>query len=87
MADNIIELTNAHRGYHVVYRMNEVNHCPGCGRSHWLLGRTMAECAFCTTALPYEDTPDRGPVTVITRQNRHIAPAQRGRFVINGQAA
>ncbi len=42
------------RGYHVAYRDHEVNHCPGCGRSHWLIGRMMAECAFCATALPLE---------------------------------
>lgn len=42
----------ARRGYHVVYRENEVNHCPGCGRSHWHIGRLSAECAFCATALP-----------------------------------
>ena len=41
------------RGYHVVYRQHETNHCPGCGRSHWLLGRTSAECGFCATALPF----------------------------------
>ena len=40
------------RGYHVVYRRDEVNHCPGCGRSHWLVGRLLAECGFCSTALP-----------------------------------
>lgn len=40
------------RGYHVVYRENEVNHCPGCGRSHWFIGRLSAECGFCGTALP-----------------------------------
>ena len=44
----------AYRGYHVVYREHEVNHCPGCGRTHWYVGRTMAECAFCSTALPLE---------------------------------
>ena len=42
------------RGYHVVYRDHETNHCPGCGRSQWLIGRLMAECAFCSTALPLE---------------------------------
>jgi hypothetical protein len=42
----------ASRGYHAVYRLNEVNHCPGCGRTHWLLGRVLAECGFCATALP-----------------------------------
>lgn len=42
----------ARRGYHQVYREHEVNHCPGCGRTHWLIGRLLAECAFCATALP-----------------------------------
>ena len=42
----------ARRGYHVVYRENQVNHCPGCGRSHWYVGRLSAECGFCGTALP-----------------------------------
>lgn len=42
----------AARGYHVAYRENQVNHCPGCGRSHWYVGRLSAECGFCGTALP-----------------------------------
>jgi hypothetical protein len=40
------------RGYHVVYRQDEPNRCPGCGGSHWMVGRLLAECAFCSTALP-----------------------------------
>ena len=44
----------ATRGYHMLYREREVNHCPGCGRTHWLVGRLLAECAFCATALPLE---------------------------------
>lgn len=43
------------RGYHVVYRENELNRCPGCGRSHWYVGRLLAECGFCGTALPLAD--------------------------------
>src|SRR3546814_15562433 len=35
------------RGYHAVYREGEINHCPGCGRSHWIIGRFSAECGFC----------------------------------------
>jgi hypothetical protein len=31
---------------------HETNHCPGCGKSHWMIGRLTAECAFCGTALP-----------------------------------
>jgi hypothetical protein len=43
---------NAQSGYRLAYRVNETNHCPGCGKSHWMLGRMTAECAFCGTALP-----------------------------------
>lgn len=42
----------AHRGHHIVYRTNESNHCPGCGRSQWIIGRISAECGFCGTAVP-----------------------------------
>lgn len=48
------------RGYHAVYRENEVNHCPGCGRTHWYLGRMLAECAFCGTALPLQEAYSNG---------------------------
>ena len=48
------------RGYHAVYHDGEINHCPGCGRTHWLIGRQSAECAFCTTALPLEGCADAG---------------------------
>ncbi|MDB5669076.1 MAG: hypothetical protein JWO25_35 [Alphaproteobacteria bacterium] len=40
------------RGYSFVYRENEINHCPGCGRTHWYIGRLSAECGFCQTAMP-----------------------------------
>ena len=39
------------RGHHVVYRSNESNRCPGCGRAQWYVGRTTAECGFCGTAV------------------------------------
>lgn len=41
----------ARRGYQVVYRPGEINHCPGCGGSNWLVGRMTAQCGFCGTAL------------------------------------
>jgi hypothetical protein len=44
------------RGFHVAYRRDEINHCPGCGRTHWYVGRLSAECGFCGTALPLMDT-------------------------------
>lgn len=40
------------RGYVILYHRAETNHCPGCGRSQWLVGRSTAECAHCGTALP-----------------------------------
>jgi len=48
------------RGYHVVYRPHEPNHCPGCGKSQWIVGRTTAECAFCATAMPLADPGTTG---------------------------
>jgi hypothetical protein len=50
----------ARRGYHIAYRGNEVNHCPGCGRSHWYVGRLSAECCFCGTALPLTESLSSG---------------------------
>ncbi len=43
------------RGHHVVYRANESNRCPGCGRAQWFVGRITAECGFCGTAVPLAD--------------------------------
>jgi hypothetical protein len=43
------------RGYHIVYHDGEPNHCPGCGKAHWYVGRLSAECAFCGTAVPREN--------------------------------
>ena len=40
------------QGFRPVYHGDTVNHCPGCGRTHWHIGRATAECAFCETALP-----------------------------------
>jgi len=54
--------TLAKRGHHIVYRANEANHCPGCGRSHWYIGRISAECGFCGTAVP------------LAEASRHEAP-------------
>ena len=49
---NVRDFDPKKRGYYAVYRENEVNHCPGCGRTHWHVGRALAECGFCATALP-----------------------------------
>ena len=65
----------AARGYHAVYRENEVNHCPGCGRTHWYLGRMLAECAFCGTALPLREANRLGQqATVVVCRSRPFQP-------------
>jgi hypothetical protein len=51
------------RGLHVVYRPGSVNHCPGCGRTHWYVGRFSAECGFCATALPLVESSMLGTGT------------------------
>ncbi len=61
------------RGYNVVYREHQVNHCPGCGRTHWYVGRLMAECGFCATALPLAEASSRGGS--LTRAYRPIVEA------------
>jgi hypothetical protein len=48
------------RGYAVVYREGEPNFCPGCGRSNWYVGRLLAECAYCGTAVPLTDIHIQG---------------------------
>jgi hypothetical protein len=64
------------RGYHVVYRDHETNHCPGCGRCQWLIGRLMAECAFCATALPLESGLMMGNQTVRHTRRANFAQDQ-----------
>src|SRR3954447_24973004 len=51
----------AGRGHHVVYRAEETNRCPGCGRVNWLVGRPTAECAFCGTAIALAEAKWVGP--------------------------
>jgi hypothetical protein len=66
------------RGYHVVYHEHETNHCPGCGRSHWYVGRVMAECAFCATALPLETSAlIAGGQTVRINRRRPLADEEQ----------
>ena len=72
----------AQRGHHIVYRANESNHCPGCGRSHWYIGRISAECGFCGTAVPLAETsrheaiarPASGSKTVVQSSNQRRYP-------------
>ncbi len=64
------------RFYHAVYHEHEVNHCPGCGRTHWLIGRVSAECAFCATALPLAEASMRSHVAPVIIQHKNRPQAQ-----------
>ena len=65
----------ARRGYHAVYRENETNHCPGCGRTHWYVGRTLAECGFCATALPLSESFRQPAAAVFITRSRPHGPS------------
>jgi PilZ domain len=58
-ATSSLAMDVAKRGHHIIYRVNEANRCPGCGRSHWYIGRVSAECGFCGTAVPLAETSRR----------------------------
>jgi PilZ domain-containing protein len=88
----------AQRGHHIVYRANAENHCPGCGRSHWYIGRISAECGFCGTAVPlsearHDETPPSTPrprTTASADQRRHPRMPTKGRklqLLIDGSPA
>lgn len=68
----------AARGYHVTYRADAPMPCPGCGRSHWHVGRLSAECAFCGTALPLEAPIVTGPGTFRVKDHRQLKDARYG---------
>lgn len=79
----------AHRGHHIVYRSNAQNNCPGCGRSHWIIGRISAECGFCGTAVPLAEAkfdehggspkPRSRAAAGTAEQRRHPRMAAKGR--------
>ena len=73
--------TLAKRGHHIIYRANQANHCPGCGRSQWYIGRSSAECGFCGTAVPLAETsrheanpPSRRPQAVRSMADQRRFP-------------
>ncbi len=67
-------IRQAATGYRVAYRQQEANHCPGCGQSHWVIGRMTAECAFCGTALPLMAGGSFGTGTIRARGARSYEP-------------
>jgi len=70
----------AKRGHHIVYRANESNHCPGCGRSQWYIGRVSAECGFCGTAVPLAETYRQEAVVPTARSRTAPGTADQRRF-------
>lgn len=79
MTSNIIHRPGEHfahdpaaRGYHAVYREHEVNHCPGCGRTQWYVGRVLAECGFCATALPLAEATMRGAGMLVRHRGAEL---------------
>lgn len=46
--------------FRFLYYDGEENRCPGCGGKHWTIGRLMAECAYCETALPLQSAHGYG---------------------------
>ena len=70
----------AKRGHHIVYRANAANHCPGCGRSQWYIGRVSAECGFCGTAVPLAEASRHEFVPASPRPRRGSTSADQRRF-------
>ena len=70
----------AQRGHHIVYRANADNHCPGCGRSHWYIGRISAECGFCGTAVPLAEARHDDAASAPLQAKRPPASANQRRF-------
>lgn len=70
----------AKRGHHIVYRANEANHCPGCGRSHWYIGRMSAECGFCGTAVPLAETSRHETIVSTPRPSKAPSSADQRQF-------
>ena len=69
--------TLAKRGHHVVYRTNSSNHCPGCGRSQWYIGRITAECGFCGTAVPLAEARADYRNNANSSSAKDVSPEQR----------
>ncbi|MFL6754654.1 MAG: PilZ domain-containing protein [Sphingomicrobium sp.] len=72
----------AKRGHHIVYRANSQNHCPGCGRSQWYIGRVSAECSFCATAVPLAEAQwqEASPRALATASRNVALSSDQRRF-------
>ena len=47
-------------GARVPFRAGGVNRCTDCGSSQWLVGRRLAECGGCGSAVPLADVKFQG---------------------------
>ena len=63
------------RGFQILYHSGEINRCPGCGRTHWYVGRTLAECGFCSTALPLSESFCQPAAAVFITRSRPHSPS------------
>jgi hypothetical protein len=74
------------RGHHIVYRANSSNHCPGCGRSQWYIGRISAECGFCGAAIPLaEARQDLSASKTSARSSRTAEQRRHQRLPAHGR--
>ena len=62
----------AARGYHVDYRGDGTDRCPGCGRSHFWVRTLSAECAFCGCAIPLPNPQATGAGLIRRRSGSHV---------------
>lgn len=78
-ADQRESATNDNKRFHIYYRPNDVNYCPGCGRTHWYVSRYEAECAFCTTTLAVENARRTGSAESLPRVRfaRRMSPEEK----------
>ncbi|ATI81477.1 hypothetical protein A6768_24915 [Sphingobium yanoikuyae] len=59
----------ATKGFMPLYRAGEPNRCPGCGGQQWIVGRMMAECGYCGSAVPMESFSTYSASPRITRHD------------------
>ncbi|WP_093016766.1 MULTISPECIES: hypothetical protein [unclassified Sphingobium] len=57
------------RGFMPLYHVGGQNHCPGCGGQQWIVGRMMAECGYCGSAIPMESFSTYSAAPRIARRN------------------
>jgi len=69
------------RGYIIHYHVGEANHCPSCGRSQWMVGRLMAECAYCATALPLGNNRGVGSCARFVTAHDVMTPRDAGESI------